>query len=112
MEQIKGVYGLYYVDNDGNVYNGRGRKLKGRPDTHGYLQVRLPIRVGVYRNMFVHILVARAYMGDKPEGFDVDHINFVRIDNRIDNLRYLSMHINRGRRRNTILGKEECITVG
>lgn len=107
MEQIEGVYGLYYVDDEGNVYNGRGRKLRGRLNTSGYLQVRLPIQAGVYRNILVHDLVARAYIGDKPEGFDVDHINFVRVDNHLDNLRYLSIHINRGRRRNTI-GKEKC----
>lgn len=102
---------MYYVTADGNIYNGRGRCLRGRNNGSGYLQVRLPVAHCVYRNFLVHDLVMSAFVGEKPDGCDVDHINFVRNDNSLENLRYLSIHINRGRRRN-VIGKEECITVG
>jgi len=111
MERIIGVYGDYYVDTDGAVYNRHWRKLRGRDNGYGYLQVRLPIARGVYRNFKVHTLVMRAYVGEKPTDCDVDHINFDRDDNNLSNLRYLSIHANRGRKRNSI-GKEECTTVG
>lgn len=111
MERIIGVYGIYYVDIDGAVYNRYGRKLRGRDNGYGYLQVRLPIACRVYRNFAVHDLVMRAYVGEKPMDCDVDHINFDRDDNNLSNLRYLSIHINRGRKRYSI-GKEERTTVG
>ena len=111
MERIEGVYGIYYVDMDGEVYNRHGRKLRGRDNGYGYLQVRLPIARNVYRNFKVHDLVMRAYVGEKPRDCDVDHINFDRDDNRLINLRYLSIHINRGRKR-YLVGKAECATIG
>jgi len=38
----------------------------------------------------VHSLVAKAFLGDKPEGFQIDHINRDRQDNRKENLRYVT----------------------
>jgi hypothetical protein len=37
---------------------------------------------------FVHRLVAEAFIGPRPIDKTVDHINRVRDDNRIENLRY------------------------
>jgi hypothetical protein len=38
----------------------------------------------------VHDLIARAFLGNKPKGYDVDHINGNRADNRPSNLRYVT----------------------
>jgi len=42
------------------------------------------------RQYKVHDLIARAFLGNKPKGYDVDHINGVRFDNRPSNLRYVT----------------------
>lgn len=104
MELIKDkrVIKDYYVDEDGNVYNSRGRILKGRAASSGYLQVRLPVGANTFINFTVHNLVAEAFLGKKPQGYDVDHIDFDRTNNRVDNLRYLDLHINRGRKKHTV----------
>lgn len=37
----------------------------------------------------VHVLVAWAFLGDKPEGHDVAHLNHCSTDNRLVNLAYV-----------------------
>lgn len=44
-----------------------------------------------------HTIIALAFIGERPEGYDVDHINYDRSDNRYTNLRYLSKSENSGR---------------
>src|SRR3972149_11700760 len=47
-----------------------------------------------------HRLVALTFLGPVPRGYEVDHINGNRTDNRLENLRYLLRRENRrqGRR--------------
>ena len=46
----------------------------------------------------VHVSVAAAFLGEKPEGYEVDHINERRNDNRVSNLQYLTVAENRSKR--------------
>ena len=46
----------------------------------------------------VHVCVAAAFLGEKPEGYEVDHINERRNDNRVSNLQYLTVAENRSKR--------------
>ena len=55
----------------------------------GYLQVNVPVR---NTTTLVHRLVAEAFL-EKPEGYDkveIDHRNHNRLDNRIENLRWVT----------------------
>lgn len=42
------------------------------------------------RSTPVHTLVARAFKGERPEGFDINHIDGDKLNNRADNLEYCS----------------------
>lgn len=44
--------------------------------------------------LYVHRLVAEAFLGHIPSDGQVDHINFVRTDNRKENLRIVSQQEN------------------
>ena len=85
----------YTIDEMGNVYNRKGRRLKPRINTWGYAQVLLR-RDHKNHNRQIHQLVIAAFVGPQPKGYDVDHINFNRADNRLENLRYVPIHYNRG----------------
>lgn len=38
----------------------------------------------------VHSLVAEAFLGPRPYGYDIDHVNGTKTDNRAENLRYVT----------------------
>lgn len=93
--QVPGLDDRFVVSDHGRVRNLlTGGVLSGFPVRGGYLQLRL----SVHQNKsypYIHDLVARAFLGPKPNGFDVDHENRVRTDNRLKNLRYLPLERNR-----------------
>ena len=78
--RIKKMRGYYYIDKTGNIYNSKRQKMSAT-NTNGYL-----ISCGV----MVHRLVWMAFVGEIPDGMEIDHINCVRSDNRLENLRLVT----------------------
>lgn len=60
----------------------------------GYIQVRFGGKV-----MKAHRIIWEMHHGDVPPGLEIDHINGVRDDNRIENLRLLTHQQNCANRR-------------
>lgn len=57
----------------------------------GYHRVKLSGGArGDARDVYVHVLVAEAFIGPKPEGMQVNHRNGNKADNRAENLEYLT----------------------
>ena len=90
-KDIKGFEGRYQVSNLGRIKSlawlgneGKIGFLKGWYNGKGYLCVRLD------RSRSVHGIVAETFIGPRPEGLTIDHINKNKKDNRLTNLRYLS----------------------
>lgn len=101
----------YFVSNLGKVYNASSRRgfyeMNPRANKDGYLRVGLR-KPGVKREhgsrlnqmkgktfqRSLHTMVAEAFLGPCPEGYQVDHINCVRSDNHINNLRYIPISEN------------------
>ncbi len=51
----------------------------------------------------VHSLVAAAFIGPRPKGYEVNHKNGVTTDNRIENLEYVTMAQNHAHASDTFL---------
>lgn len=80
----------YSVTDSGEIYNditGKQRKLYLTEE--GYLRVQLQIE-GHPKTFQVHRLVAEAFLEKIEDGLVVDHINHIRDDNRVENLRWVS----------------------
>ena len=85
-------YPNYSVSNLGRVKNKvSGKILKPQKDYKGYLRVRL-YNQKLSRRFFVHRLVIEAFCRESLQ--TVDHVNGVKSDNNLSNLRYLSREDN------------------
>lgn len=90
-KDIPGYEGEYSVSTDGKVYSHKsGIELKQYRNDYGYMIVRLS-KLGKTKLWRVHKLMAITFLV-KPKGFRVcvDHINRVRSDNRIENIRWVT----------------------
>ena len=67
----------------------RGKLLKPRYCKNGYYYVCL-YGVGIQKNITVHSLVANAFLGGRPNGLDVNHIDGDKSNNSCANLEYSS----------------------
>lgn len=89
-ENIIGFEG-YQVSTNGNVRKGK-KSITLSTDTSGYHYVCLIINK-IRKNHLVHRLVARAFIGESQ--LTVNHKNFTKTDNRLENLEYLTQRNNR-----------------
>lgn len=94
--EISGTEGRYSVSDMGRV-RGPLRVLRAAPGNTGYVVVKLR-RFGTRRTCLVHCLVAEAFIGPRPEGHDVDHIDRNRANPSAANLRYRPTRENRADR--------------
>jgi len=92
-KNIEGYNGYYQVSNLGRVKSLKGgyNILFIRKDRRGYLCVRLSNR-GKVRQYFVHRLVALAFIG--KSNLTVNHKDFNKENNNVDNLEFLSIKDN------------------
>jgi NUMOD4 motif/HNH endonuclease len=70
-----------------------GRILRQTVRNHGYLTVMLSSGKG-HQNFTVHSLVAGAFLGPRPFGLVVHHIDSNKLNNYVSNLAYISFHEN------------------
>lgn len=93
---ISGYEGYYEISNMGRVRSldriSYGRSLTGRllrpgRTSGGHRSVGLS-RDGVATQYYVHQLVAAAYIGPRPVGYDICHNDNDPDNNRVQNLRY------------------------
>ena len=111
---IKGYEGLYQVSNLGRVRSldryvqtkkgnksfHKGKILIGTDTGHGYMKVSL-LYNGRRKSVFVHRLVAEAFIPNPKNKPEVNHINCIKNDNRVVNLEWVTSSENKIHYNNT-----------
>ena len=88
--------GIYSVSNLGRVR----RNTNGRGTWKGKIMIPIKKQKGYYgvclryksknRDILIHALVALAFIGERPKGYDINHKDGIKGNNRPDNLEYIS----------------------
>ena len=95
MRKVKG-YDDYWVKPNGDIISTKGKTekiLKSADDGKGYRKVVLSNK-GKRRCLFVHRLVAEAYLDDWNPKLQVDHIDRDKLNNNVTNLRMVTQSEN------------------
>lgn len=89
---IAGYEGRYEVSDEGQVRSLlRNKILRPAHNKGGYELVNLYRQTGSRgATITVHKLVARAFLGEKPPGMEVNHKDCNKTNNRSDNLEYVT----------------------
>lgn len=87
-KDIRDFEGLYQVNENGDVFNSKGVKLKPEMTRNGYLRVSLSNKEVSHQRHLVHRLVAESFIPNPNELPQVNHINEDKTDNRVENLEW------------------------
>jgi hypothetical protein len=95
-KEIESTGGIYSVSNLGRIKRNTtggntfvGKILTGRISPKGYYNVVLGCH-GKPRQRLVHTVVCEVFLGPKPKGFQCNHKDGIKTNNRIDNLEYVT----------------------
>lgn len=79
------TYKEHTVYEDGTIFNKFGKEVGYKAGNKGYLYVSIN-----GKHTLKHRFIWSAFYGEIPEGMQIDHINTVRDDNRLENLRLVT----------------------
>lgn len=88
VKDVVGYEGVYTIDENGNVYSCKRKKyLSQRVSPRGYFRVNLS-KNGIQHEMFIHRMVAEAFIQNPDNKKEVNHIDGNKKNNHISNLEW------------------------
>lgn len=94
---LKGYENYYIVSNKGYIISMRTDKvLEAYENSEGYFRVNIKDGNGNKKVIKIHKLMAMTFLTipDETKKYVIDHINGIKTDNRIENLRYCTQKVN------------------
>ena len=95
--------GKVFVGRNGLVLRSSGKPTRGHDNGHGYLTVAVGGRTS-----YVHRIVFEVFNYMIPEGWDVDHVNDDRGDNRLANLQVMTHYDNLTVKESTVANRRRA----
>lgn len=96
-------YSSYKISKDARIrsyFNHIPLSMKLHLGEKGYMSIKIVPDKGDARNEYIHRLVAITYIPNPDKLPEVDHINKIRTDNRLENLRWVTKQENCENRNN------------
>lgn len=91
LKDIPGYEGLYAASISGKIWSYYSNQwLKEIKEYNGYYTVSL-YKDKKMKKCLVHRLIAITFLGEVPEGMNVDHIDGNKANNELSNLQYLTV---------------------
>lgn len=85
----------YSISRDGKVKHNRLNRLRNPEKTpYGYETITFKDNEGRTRQRFIHRLLAQAFIPNPENKPFIDHINRIKSDNRLENLRWVTTQEN------------------
>lgn len=87
-------FSRYEVSSHGNIRSinykktGLVKNLKPAKSNDGYLKTMILSDDNTYHSWSIHSFVCLTFIGPKEYGVEINHINGIKTDNRIENLEY------------------------
>lgn len=100
---ISGYEGVYQVSNLGRIksvtrkvwnYTKPGRIIKPFIKPNGYATLSLHNGTQIEKHVYVHRVVAQAFIPNERNCGDINHKNFDKTDNRVENLEWVTRQEN------------------
>ena len=95
-----GYEGIYEASDAGRIRSARtmtntfqGKILSSVPNSRDYQQVSL-YKNGTKKSIRVHRIIMESFIGPRPDGKQINHIDGDRKNNRLDNLEYVTQSEN------------------
>lgn len=80
---------------DGDLYRKNHKVISRNGLKAGWIDLRGYVRTKLFSKMtFAHRVIWEMHNGAVPEGMEIDHINGIKHDNRIENLRCVDRFVN------------------
>lgn len=86
-------FSIYNISSLGRIKNVQRDFILSGSDSHGYTAYGLWRDDGKQKFCLGHILVAKSFLGEPKEGETVDHINKIRNDNKLSNIRWATLTV-------------------
>ena len=88
---IHPIYNKYAANDEGEIIHVKlGKPRKGNQDQHGYFKISIFLAKNKIKTYYSHRFVFECFYGLIEKNKQINHINFIRNDNRIKNLEVVS----------------------
>ncbi len=85
------LFGIYEISDSGEIRRTISKRVRRFAiDKDGYLTLPFRNEKKQWSEVYIHQLVAAAFLGPKPAGHEINHKNGVKTDNRAENLEYVT----------------------